>query len=120
MRLFLLAFLLSLGASAQSDRWEDVHVYVGKDRFDGIVNFVPQTKVLVMVVNDKNRIAQAIPYNAISKMVYQPKNDHNVFITFRDASGNQATAQIHPHGGNRDRLIAMLGSTIGIPVTVER
>jgi hypothetical protein len=120
MRLALTLLLTALALPAQSDRWEDIHVYVGKDRSDGIVNFVPETKVLVMVINDKNRIAQAIPYSSITKMTYLPKDDHNVFIEYRNAAGSTATAKLHPHGGNRDKFIAMLGSAVGIPVTIQK
>jgi hypothetical protein len=120
MRIALTLLLAASCLLAQSDRWEDIHVYVGNDRSDGIVNFVPDTKVLVMIINDKNRVAQAIPYASISKMTYMPKDDHNVLIDYRNAAGVMVTAKLHPHGGNRDKFIAMLGSAVGIPVTIQK
>lgn len=53
--------------SAQSLKFEDAHIWVSKNlqeegkRRDGNLNFVPDAKAIVTVINAEDEIAQVIP-----------------------------------------------------------
>jgi hypothetical protein len=109
--LFLCLACLVGTLSAQSLKFEDVHIWVSKNpsqegsRRDGILNFVSDAKAVVTVINAEDEVAQVIPYASITKIEYSPDAGHRIRIYYKNADGEDRMARLNLHGGNRKKIV---------------
>lgn len=108
---FLLLLWSALAFGQKTQKFEDVHVWFSDNpandgnRRDGVLNFVPDAKTLVAIINAEDLVARVIPYSAVQKVEIDPEQGHQIWITYSNADGAQRVAHFALHGGNREKIL---------------